>query len=70
MTSPNLLARATAALLALVLTASPLAAQVREQPVTFDTAGRVMTLTPPLVARLSLAPPVWPVTGDFVEARL
>jgi hypothetical protein len=30
----------------------------------------VNVITPPLAARLGLAAPVWPVTGDFLEARL
>jgi hypothetical protein len=45
-------------------------AQVRERPVPFDSAGHILTITPPLAARLALAPPVWPVTGDYVDARL
>jgi hypothetical protein len=45
-------------------------AQVRERPVAFDSAGRILAITPPLAARLSLVPPVWPVTGDYVDARL
>ncbi len=45
-------------------------AQVRERPVAFDSAGRVSVVTPPLAARLALAAPVWPVAGDYVEARL
>jgi hypothetical protein len=56
-----------------VATPRPLAAQVApaiERPVPFDSAGRVPTLTPTLVARLALAAPAWPVTGDFREARL
>lgn len=46
------------------------AAQVREQLVPFDSAGRVSVITPPLAARLGLQPPLWPVTGDYVDARL
>ena len=45
-------------------------AQVRERPVPFDSAGRILAITPPLAARLGLAPPVWPVSGDYVDARL
>ena len=56
--------------LVLVLATPPLAAQVRERPVAFDSAGRILSLTPPLVARLGLAAPVWPVSGDFLDARL
>lgn len=50
--------------------ARALDAQVIETPVPFDSAGKVRTLTPALVGRLGLVPPVWPVTGGFVEARL
>jgi len=45
-------------------------AQVRERPVPFDSAGRMLSITPPLAARLGLAPPVWPVSGDYVDVRL
>jgi hypothetical protein len=45
-------------------------AQVRERPVPFDSAGRVLAITPPLAARLALEPPAWPVSGDYVDARL
>lgn len=45
-------------------------AQVRERPVAFDSAGRVTVITPPLAARLGLSAPVWPVSGDYLEARL
>lgn len=53
-----------------VLLAAPLGAQAVERPVAFDSGGRVMTITPALAARLKLSAPVWPVSGDFVEARL
>ncbi|MEP7001730.1 MAG: hypothetical protein ABI969_14685 [bacterium] len=55
---------------ALVLTARRSEAQTRERPVAFDSAGRVNAITPPLAARLRLSAPSWPVTGDYVEARL
>lgn len=45
-------------------------AQIREQPVAFDSAGRVDVISPPLAARLSLTAPIWPVTGDYLDARL
>ena len=45
-------------------------AQVRERPVAFDSASRVTVITPPLAARLGLSAPVWPVSGDYLEARL
>jgi hypothetical protein len=57
--------------LALLLGASGRAqAQVRERPVPFDSAGRIMAITPPLASRLGLAQPLWPATGDYLEARL
>ncbi|HEU5183338.1 MAG TPA: hypothetical protein VFU01_02145 [Gemmatimonadaceae bacterium] len=43
---------------------------VTESPAPFDSAGRIMTITPPLAARIALSPDVWPVTGDYEEARL
>ena len=56
--------------LAASLSAGSASAQVRERPVAFDSAGRVSVITPPLAARLNLAPPVFPASGDYVEARL
>jgi hypothetical protein len=60
----------TTAVLATGILSMPLEAQVVERPVPFDSAGRVMTISPSLAARLALSAPSWPVTGDFVEARL
>ncbi|MGH7663784.1 MAG: hypothetical protein ACRENI_05755 [Gemmatimonadaceae bacterium] len=45
-------------------------AQVVETPVAFDSAGRVMIITPPIAANLALRPPAWRITGDYREARL
>jgi hypothetical protein len=45
-------------------------AQARERPVPFDSAGRIMSISPPLAARLGLSAPIWPVTGDYIDARL
>src|SRR6476469_6627396 len=57
--------------LALLLAAPlPLAAQVTEQPVAFDSVGRVPVITPRLAERLRLGPPLWPVLGSFVSAQL
>ena len=53
-----------------VLVTAQLGAQVTETPIAFDSAGRVRTLTPALVARLELTAPAWPVEGTFREARL
>jgi hypothetical protein len=58
-----------AALLFLVCNVA--AAQVvTETPAPFDSAGRMMTITPPLAIRIGLPPGVWPVEGDYEEARL
>ena len=56
--------------LALATAPAPLAAQVVEQPETFDMAGRISVITPSTAARLNLGPPAWRVTGDFLDARL
>lgn len=45
-------------------------AQARERPVAFDSAGRITSISPPLAARLGLAAPRWPVTGDYIDSRL
>ena len=45
-------------------------AQVIETPVPFDSGAKLRSLTPALVTRFGLQPPVWPVEGDFVTARL
>ncbi|HET9452741.1 MAG TPA: hypothetical protein VFO66_00555 [Gemmatimonadaceae bacterium] len=50
--------------------ATPARAQQIETPVAFDSAGKVRSLTPQLVARYGLTAPAWPVEGTFVEARL
>lgn len=41
-----------------------------ERLVPFDTAERLLVITPPLVSRLHLQAPEWPVEGAMVEARL
>jgi hypothetical protein len=43
---------------------------VTETPAPFDSAGRMMTITPPLASRIGLTASVWPVDGDYEEARL
>jgi hypothetical protein len=45
-------------------------AQTTETPVPFDSAQRVLAVTPGLADRLGLRAPVWPVSGEFREARL
>jgi hypothetical protein len=61
-----------AALIAcLALAVAPRArAQLIETPVPFDSAHRVLAVTPILAERLRLAEPVWPVRGDYRDARL
>ena len=59
-----------ALVVALLLPTGRAQAQARERPVAFDNAGRVTVITPPLAARLGLSTPVWPVTGDYLDARL
>ena len=56
--------------LLLLLGVSGADAQARERPVAFDSAGRITSITPPLAARLGLSAPVWPVSGDYIDARL
>lgn len=41
-----------------------------ERPIPFDSAGRLLVITPALVSRLALAGPGWPVDYEFREARL
>lgn len=64
------LARLAFAMIALATVGRPATAQQVETPVAFDSAGRVRSVTPPLVERYGLGAPAWPVTGAFVEARL
>ncbi len=57
-------------LASLVIVAGAVDAQVVERPISFDSAGRVLVLTPETAARARLAPPAWRVTGAFDNARL
>jgi hypothetical protein len=45
-------------------------AQITETPIPFDTAGKIRAIAPVLAERLKLGPPTWPVTGQYVEARM
>ena len=56
--------------LLLFVVPAAISAQVVETPQAFDSAGRLMALTPAMAARLQLGPPSWRVIGDFTEARL
>jgi len=60
---------ATVGAILLVATASA-RAQVVERPVPFDSAGRLVVITPYIAERAALRAPWWPVSGDFTEARL
>ena len=60
---------ATMGALLLVATTSA-RAQVVERPVPFDSAGRLVVITPYIAERAALRAPWWPVSGDFTEARL
>jgi hypothetical protein len=50
--------------------ATDLHAQVVERPVPFDSAGRLVVMTPYIAQRADLRAPWWPVSGDFTEARM
>jgi hypothetical protein len=75
---PRHSARLLAASLAVAAACAGVAPAARAQPTAptveraapFDSAGRVLVVTPALAARLRLAPPAFPVQGPFVEARL
>ena len=58
------------ALLAVCLATASARAQAVETPEPFDSAGRVMVVTPGLAADLQLRPPAWRIAGDYVGARL
>lgn len=57
---PLLIATCTAAL----------GAQTIERPQPFDSAHRVVAVTPALAQRLNLTSPTWPARGEYREARL
>jgi hypothetical protein len=61
---------ALVACFALVAAASNVRAQSVETPVPFDSARRVLVMTPTLVERLHLTSPLWPVAGEYRDARL
>ena len=61
---------AFAVLAALSGTAPRAGAQVRERPAALDSSGRVMSISPPMAARIGLSPPLWPAEGDYIDARL
>jgi hypothetical protein len=68
--STSLARIASIAMLALLLPAAALHAQLEERPVPFDSAQRMTAITPFLAGRLKLQAPAWPVGGTFREARL
>ena len=54
----------------LLMGATAVPAQITEAAVAFDSTGKIRTMTPLLVGRMELTAPAWPVTGEFIEARL
>ncbi|HTJ21654.1 MAG TPA: hypothetical protein VL383_04630 [Gemmatimonadaceae bacterium] len=58
------------ATLALCVFAHRAMAQSIETPVAFDSAQRLVIITPALVERLGLTQPVWPITGEYRDVRL
>jgi hypothetical protein len=55
---------------ALAAAGSVARAQIIETPVPFDSARRVVVMTPTLAERLHLSSPPWPVAGEYRDARL
>jgi hypothetical protein len=62
--------RILAIAVALSISSAAARAQTTETPIPFDSAQRVMAITPAVALRLKLTAPVWPVTGEYQEARL
>lgn len=54
----------------LLVLAAAAHAQAVETPVPFDSARRVLVVTPALADRLHLDAPAWPVNGEYRDARL
>ena len=57
-------------LILLASCAPALGAQTIERPQPFDSAQRILAVTPALAERLRLQAPTWPASGDYREARL
>jgi hypothetical protein len=66
----NLMQRLAAVGVLFLSVASQSQAQVVERPVPFDSAGRLFVMTPFIAERAALQAPWWPVSGDFIQARL
>jgi len=45
-------------------------AQTIETPAPFDSAARLFVITPGVATRLGLVAPIWPPSGQYVDARL
>jgi hypothetical protein len=59
------------AVFVMLLMAADLGAQiVVETPIPFDSAQRVLAVTPTVAQRFHLSAPAWPVQGEYREARL
>jgi hypothetical protein len=54
----------------LTISAGALGAQTIERPQPFDSAQRIVAVTPALAERLHLQAPTWPASGDYREVRL
>jgi hypothetical protein len=57
-------------LILLCTCAAAMGAQTIERPQPFDSAQRILAITPALAQRLHLETPAWPALGDYREARL
>ena len=52
------------------LAASVASAQITETPIPFDSAQRVLAVTPAVAERFHLGAPAWSIQGEYREARL
>jgi hypothetical protein len=62
--------RALVSLVFVLSTSAAVGAQVLETPTAFDSAQRVLAVTPAVAERFHLGAPAWPVQGEYREARL
>src|SRR4051794_2528430 len=62
--------RLAISILCLTTTSAVARAQVVETPIPFDSARRVLAVTPAVADRFHLSGPAWTVQGEYREARL
>ena len=62
--------RVAMVVLAALLSTRALSAQIVETPIPFDSARRVLAITPAVAQRFQLGAPAWTVLGEYREARL